>query len=312
MHHDSLSHDDAGGALLGVEETIRSAAARYAGRFGVQHLREEIEAESVARVLALVRQGRPPFDAPVALDGALDRMQRFTQGLVANVAREALRGRVRHAHAPLEDRAAACAALRAGAPAPGEAIELEEAISGALRRFRALTPDVRETIVAEEVMQNDYASDEAGRLCRSCEVSFQRVWQMIENRRSGVWSAEAWRQRVHRSRKKARSAMAGLAPLAIAAALLVGLVAGALSDAGPSEVQRTTTDTPAVHVADDGSTQNGKAPADLRVADNGSTQNGKAPADLRVADNGTQNGKAPAQLRLASTQNGKANGKGSA
>ena len=279
MHTNSHNHDRAEEPMRGVEETIRGAAARYAKRFGVEPLREEIEAESVARVLALVREGRPPFDTLAGEDGALDRMQRFTHGLVANVAREALRGRVRHAHAPLEERATACASLRAGSPAPGDALELEEAISAGLRRFRDLSPEVRETIVAEEIMQNNYASDEAGRLCRSCEVSFQRVGQMIENRKSGAWSAEAWRQRVHRSRKKARSVVGGLAPFAIAAAFLIGL-AGSRNvtptpggDHGPSAVP-----TPATHVVEDGSTQNGKAPL--------------------------------ATLRLASTQNGKANGKG--
>jgi hypothetical protein len=272
------NHDRAGAALRGVEETIRAAAARYAKRFGIEPLREEIEAEATARVLALVNEGRTPFDTSVDGEGALDRMQRFTHGLVVNVAREALRGRVRHGHAPLEDRATACASLRAGSPAPEASLEMEEVISVALRRFRELSEDVRETIVAEEIMQNNYAGGEAGRLCRSCEVSFQRVWQMIENRKNGLWSAEAWRQRVHRSRKKARSAVGGLAPFAVAAALLVGLAAAAFGVAGPTRANHDRSITP--------------TPVNL-VDSNGSTQNGKAPIAV-----------------LASTQNGKANGKG--
>lgn len=280
MHDATSNHDRAGECLRGVEATISGAAARYAKRFGVEHLREEIEAESATRVLTLVRDARAPFDVPTDMPGALDRMQRFTHGLVANVAREALRGRVRHAHAPLADRASACAALRAGSPTPEAALEMEETISLALRRFRELSPDVRETIVAEEIMQNNYASAEAGRLCRSCEVSFKRVWQMIENRKNGVWSAEAWRQRVHRSRKKARSVVGALAPFALGVALLVGLAVTTLSAAGPTR-------------ADDGRSL---TPTPVRVADkDGSTQNGKAVRPI---------------VRLASTQNGKANGSG--
>lgn len=254
--------------LDAVLQTIASASRRYAIRFGIERLREEIEAESVMRVVALISEARTPFDADPSLnDDATDRMQRFTHGLVANVARETLRGRVRHAHAQLEDRAGACETLRVGEAAPEHRIELEESIDQAMAAFKSLPGDVRETIVAEEIIQHQYASDDADRLCRSCEVSFTRVWTMIENRNSGAWSAEAWRQRVHRSRKKARAAVGALAAFTLSIALLVGVLAAvSASDAADA-------DTPPAPIADNGSTQNGKsnAPAITVLA---STQNG--------------------------------------
>ena len=271
MHESSSKRDRAETSLGVVERTIRLAAGRYATRFGIERLREEIMSESVVRVLTLVREGRAPFNASAQNPDAADRMQRFTHGLVANVAREALRGRVRHGHAPLEDRASACAVLRVGTPAPERAAELEETIRGALGRFRTLPREVRETIVAEEIMQNEYASDEAGRLCLSCEVSFERVFRMIQKRQDGLWSAEAWRQRVHRSRKKARAAVGAGAPFALIAAMLVGF--GAMVMASWASEPTRAPDSNAI-IADDGSTQNGKgAVTGFRVA---STQNGKS------------------------------------
>ncbi len=262
MHETGANPDREDPRLSAVLPTIGFASARYAARFAIEPMREEIEAESTARVLALIAEGRTPFDTACASDDDVDRIQRFTHGLVANVAREALRGRLRHAHVPLEDRAAACAALRVGQHAPERAMELEEAVGGALERFRSLSRDVRETIVAEEIMQNRYASDDADRLCRSVDVSFQRVFKMIENRNAGKWTAEAWRQRVHRSRKKARAAVGALAAISLVVALAAAIARPA-PDAGPQPTR----------VTDNGSTQNGKkVPAPIvRLA---STQNG--------------------------------------
>ena len=260
-------HQDA--RLHAVLETISTASRRYAARFGIERLREEIEAESRLRVVSLIRDARAPFDATPtgATDtgDTVDRMQRFTHGLVANVAREALRGRLRHAHLPLHERAGACDALRVRPATPDDRLELEETISDALTKFRSLARDVRETIVAEEIIQNQYASDDADRLCRSCEVSFQRVWKMIENRNSGAWTAEAWRQRVHRSRKKARAAVGALAAFTLGVAIALTALA-ATPVAAPADPPRPT-------IADDGSTQNGKrrAPETTTLA---STQNG--------------------------------------
>lgn len=56
--------------IASVLSTIQSAAHRYAVRFGIEQLREEIHAEAVARVVALIDRSHPPFDASLDAEGS--------------------------------------------------------------------------------------------------------------------------------------------------------------------------------------------------------------------------------------------------
>lgn len=267
---DATSRETRIEAVLSIVGPVVSASSgMFARRFGIAGMADEIEAESVARVVGLVSAGRSPFDR-ASLDGeAADRAQRFARGLVANVAREVLRGRVRHGHGVLDERASVCAGLASDPSSAVDREELETAIGSALERFRGLGTEDRETIVAEECIQHGYSSGDMDRLCRASGVSFQRVLDMISSRESGVLSPEAWRQRVHRSRKRARAVLGSVSLFAVAMALVVGALASAPggTDAGSGEPG-------VVAPARADSTQNGKKKsATVRLA---STQNGNS------------------------------------
>jgi hypothetical protein len=283
--------------LEAVRPTLAEASARCARRYRVERLAEEIEAESVARALEAIGAGRAPFDDPEPDDEARERLRRYATGLAANVAREALRGSIRGSRPTRDERVLACARLESAERAPGASAELRESIARALSRLGELDEPSRATLVAEESMRNDYGSGQVRRLSQACRVPFEGVMELITRRTSGEVSPEAWRQRVHRSRKRARALLgAGAAATLL---LVAGLAPAHAPAPGPC---------PGAAVAGDGTQNGGNDPAPgaaLAGTQNGKKKRDAAPEPLLA---GTQNGKKrppPASDALAGTQNGK-------
>lgn len=266
----------------------REAASCYIVRFNLRADAEDMSAETCARVVALIASAREPFDADPRDEQTRDRAARFVWGVAANVGREYIRRqRKRATVAPFDERAAVCEQLELSDAPSEKRLELNETILVALAALRSdVTPDVRETLIVEEIRRNDYGRAESVRLCEGSGLSFQRVNDMVREQKDGKWSAEAWRQRVKRARDKAREALGARA----SELGLVSLVLGAIVSLGvawaPAGEKRAleSTQNPAV-----------STPAEAQLVD--STQNGNP-----------KGGKGRWDAQLASTQNGNPKG----
>ncbi len=269
--------------LAACMPVAREAASCYTTRFNLRNDADDFASETSARVVSLIAAGKEPFDADPADDSARQRAERFVWGVAANVGREFIRRqRKASAIAAFDERAALCEGLEL---APGEShkrTELNNSIAAALSALRAVTPEVRETLIVEEIRRNEYAPAESQRLCDGAGLSYDEVSQVVEQQRNGKWSPEAWRQRVKRARDKAREALAGRAAelgfvsLILAAAVSIGAAA---MPAAPSNATTIALPAPTplhteINLAD--STQNGNPKGGKGRAKNqfASTQNG--------------------------------------
>ncbi len=286
-----------------IRPATETAAGTTAGRHGMTHKRDDIASETFTRVATLLEAGREPFDDLPALSEP--RIRAFVKGVAVNVAREMLRKERRSRDYLTSGRAEVCADLAVAQPKAAKRVELDDTIRSTFAKLDALAEDARETLVAEEVMQHGHQFDAIGKLCSACNVSRERVAAMIEARTSGQWSADAWRQRVHRARKKARALITAAATtaallLALAGAALVAR-ASAPTDAAPATARSTQNGSGGAgrnHDAPGTDGRRGDAAEVRETLAKRSTQNGKrtiaAPQPLRVAkskNDSTQNGR---------------------
>ncbi|MEQ8850681.1 MAG: hypothetical protein RIB32_02750 [Phycisphaerales bacterium] len=259
-HPEATTPDDRFDAVHGI---VRSACCYYAAHFRLTRLADDLQAETACRVAALVRENGHPFDRiEVGAETQDSDLRRFIFGIARNVAREFVRAERRTvSDIELSDRATVTMSLESSEPDPADRTALNDAVRGALTQFKSLPDATRTTLVAEEVRKHDYADDASRSLCHACNVSWEKVSTMLNDRNNGVVSDAAWRKRVSRIRDRARTALAGADLFTISLAWIALVAFGVLlsgakefdgADADQSMTATTTVDLTL------GSTQNGR------------------------------------------------------
>lgn len=220
---------------------VLAAGYHFAERYRLMHRRDDLVSEVRCRVVAIIQARKPPFDpAESAAQAADDELRRrivnYVYGVAHNVIREMAREEKRRAReVDVHDRAGIAMGLAITEPDPSVRAELNETVRMSLERFRLLSAEMRETLVAEEVRQHGYGDETVEELCGVCEVSIERVRDMIQQRDNGMISGAAWRQRVHRLRERAREALGDLHPTIAGIGLLAfGAAVAAWSGAAAS------------------------------------------------------------------------------